>query len=261
MTILNMSPLFHLRAGSGDPVFLLHGLCGASGYWLPAMAHLARGFDVIAPDFPGFGRSHSSPPCATLEEFADQVLRLADSLGIARFGVVGHSMGGFVGQQLLCSHSERLTGVVLYGCSLRIDPTRRFEPAERTIQRFQEDGPGATADRVVSTWFVEGDQNPFHEFCRRAGDGMTAEAGIAGLLACHRADLAAQLSGARTPVLVLAGAKERTVPPELAVELHRAIPGSDLCILPDCAHAAHLQRPELFNAVVADFFSRCAKRA
>jgi len=249
-----MSPLFFRRAGSGPAIILLHGFCGGSGYWLPAMAYLSRHFDVVAPDLPGFARSNQVPECKRIEDLAAAVIELADSLHMQRFGVVGHSMGGFIVQQLMCAHGERLAGAVLYGNALRIDPAKRFESAERTVERLRQEGIDATADRVVPTWFVDGKENPSYEFCRRAGEGMTLAAGIAAMEACHAVDLRERLRHTETPALVLVGDRERTFPPEMAVELRQALPEAGLCVLPRCAHAAHLERPELFNAVVLDFF-------
>ena len=43
-----------MRGGSGPPLLFLHG-GGGIGIWLPSMARLAKTFDVIAPEHPGFG--------------------------------------------------------------------------------------------------------------------------------------------------------------------------------------------------------------
>ena len=45
-----------MRGGSGSPMLFLHG-GGGMGIWLPAMAKLAKKYDVIAPEHPGFGES------------------------------------------------------------------------------------------------------------------------------------------------------------------------------------------------------------
>ncbi|MDP6620075.1 MAG: hypothetical protein QGG90_11645, partial [Nitrospinota bacterium] len=45
-----------LRGGKGPPLLYLHG-AGRTGVWLPVMEELAKDFDVLVPDHPGFGRS------------------------------------------------------------------------------------------------------------------------------------------------------------------------------------------------------------
>jgi len=44
-----------MQAGSGVPLLVLHGASGAS--WLPLLQRLSQGFEVIAPEHPGFGES------------------------------------------------------------------------------------------------------------------------------------------------------------------------------------------------------------
>ena len=56
---LRMSGVDYVRTGEGDPLLLVHGLGGDRSTWTPVMDSLAAGFDVIAPDLPGFG---ASPP-------------------------------------------------------------------------------------------------------------------------------------------------------------------------------------------------------
>ncbi|MGE8688043.1 MAG: alpha/beta fold hydrolase [Achromobacter sp.] len=50
------------RRGSGHPLFLLHGFCSSCVIWRDLMAELADMRDVIAPDWPGFGRAARAEP-------------------------------------------------------------------------------------------------------------------------------------------------------------------------------------------------------
>ena len=50
-----------MRGGAGAPLLFLHG-GGGVGIWLPCMAQLAKKFDVIVPEHPGFGASDTPPP-------------------------------------------------------------------------------------------------------------------------------------------------------------------------------------------------------
>ena len=56
-----------MRGGTGAPLVFLHG-GGGAGIWLPAMARLAKKFDVIVPEHPGFGQSDTP---AWLDTIAD----------------------------------------------------------------------------------------------------------------------------------------------------------------------------------------------
>lgn len=244
----------YVQYGNGPVIFLLHGFCGSSLYWRPVIARLCRHFRVIAPDFPGYGASACQPPCRTLPEFARTVVELADRLGIDKFSVVGHSMGGFVVQQLIADYVQRLNSAVPYGTARRIDSEKRFESAAATLDRLRTDGPSATAARIASTWFTDGASNPYYDLCREAGKGMTLEAGIGTVEACNAADFPSLTKRVETSVLIVHGDQEKSFPIAQALELRDALPGASLCVLPGCGHGAHLQRPDLFNQVLAEFF-------
>ena len=99
----------YLRAGSGEPVVLLHGL-GASSYsWRFAVPALADRFDVIAPDLPGFGRSDK--PWDHDYSVAGQhrwVMSFLDGLGVKKARFVGNSMGGVISLWAALETPERV---------------------------------------------------------------------------------------------------------------------------------------------------------
>ena len=61
------------------------------------------------------------------------------------------------------------------------------------------------------------------------------------------------LGDIKTPTLVIVGDKDKSTKPSDSVVLWEGIPEAEFCVLPNCAHGAHLENPELFNRVVVDF--------
>lgn len=245
-----------MRHGRGQPVILLHGFCGSAQSWLPTVVDLCRTHDVIAPDWPGYGHHHDMAPCRSVTEMAEWVIALADELGLQRFHVIGHSMSGYVVQQLLVDHPDRVHKAVLYGAGLRMDHARRFESAKATIARLQREGIRETVAHVVSTWFVAGARDPAYAQCVGAGSAMTMDAALAAMNACRDVDYTGRLRNVAAETLVIMGERERTFPLDMAIELAHELSASSLCVLPWCAHAAHLEQPDLFNRVVSRFLSR-----
>ncbi|MEO1446021.1 MAG: alpha/beta hydrolase, partial [Cyanobacteria bacterium J06635_11] len=79
---------------NASPVFFFHGSPGSRLEILSATAAAqAHGWQIIAPDRPGMGRSDFKPGY-TLLDYTDDIRQLADGLGLATFGVMGHSGGG-----------------------------------------------------------------------------------------------------------------------------------------------------------------------
>src|ERR1700754_3657036 len=106
---------FHVvRAGTGKPLLLLHGWPEFWLTWEPVMARLSDRFMLIAPDLRGFGDSDKPDGPFGPDGHAADMLALMEALGIERFGVVGHDVGGAVMQPLARQAGERLAGLFFF---------------------------------------------------------------------------------------------------------------------------------------------------
>jgi pimeloyl-ACP methyl ester carboxylesterase len=95
----------------GEPVILLHGFPDVWFGWEPQIQTLAEaGFRVIVPDQRGYNLSDKPEGVASysLEILADDIARLADSLGIRRFNLAGHDFGGLVSWTMAMRYPDRL---------------------------------------------------------------------------------------------------------------------------------------------------------
>lgn len=246
--------LDYRRGGRGRRVVVLqHGFLGGSGYWLPQMAHFAAFFDTIAPDLPGFAGSAGLPPPDGIEGCADALCALLDQLGVERFALVGHSMGGMVALQLALDCPERIERLVLYGTAAAGLLPDRFETFDESIRRLEQDGVEATAERIAATWFLHGRAAPFYPMCIEAGRGASLQAAIACLRKIPRWDARARLGEIAVPTLIIGGDHDRSIAPHELLQLHRGIKDAQLCVAPACAHNVHLERPDLFNRILGDF--------
>ena len=120
--------MLRLPGGGAETVLPLHGIGMTTDLnWGGSFAMLRQRFLVLAPDLRGHGRSGSPSHSFRLEACADDVVALAEALGIEHFIAVGYSMGGLVAQLLWRRHPERISRLVLCASSLRFLGT----PAER----------------------------------------------------------------------------------------------------------------------------------
>ena len=116
----------YLEAGDGPPLLLLHGMgmaSSANGFDL-LIPHLAGRFRVLAPDLLGFGlgtRAVQAGP--TFELIVDQLREFMDRLGLSRVHLVGHSLGGWVGNLLAYESPQRVSRLVaLCSAGLNVQP-------------------------------------------------------------------------------------------------------------------------------------------
>lgn len=111
----------YVRAGSGPAVVFLHGWPEFNRTWLHTLPALAQKFDCVAPDLRGFGRTASkvprTPDGTPLEKMAQDVLDLADRLGLDRFAIVSHDVGSFVAQRTALAAPDRVSALFFFNCA------------------------------------------------------------------------------------------------------------------------------------------------
>ena len=105
--------LFHRDLGGEGkaPLVVLHGLLGSSRNWLTTGADFAAVRHVLAPDL----RNHGSSPHAPEHSFAAMeadVLETLATLGVDRFDLIGHSMGGKVAMHIACNNPGRVASLI-----------------------------------------------------------------------------------------------------------------------------------------------------
>lgn len=251
--IQSKKSLHYLRGGSGFPLVLVHGYLGGATTWKTQIKHLGDRFDVIAPELAGFGDSADGDACISIDGFAHQLLRFLDEINVDRFHLLGHSMGGMIAQHMAFVVPERVAYLVCYGTGPQGTMPNRFETIDMSRERLLADGVKATAQRIVATWFVDGENADDYQFCTQLNENVTIKTALAGLSAMEAWDGRPALSDIPQPTLILWGDSDQSYGWSQPEALWTGIPGSSLAVMPGCGHNAHLEKPGLFNAIVENF--------
>jgi pimeloyl-ACP methyl ester carboxylesterase len=242
-----------LRGGSGPPLLFLHA-AGGAGAWLPFHGQLARHFDVVAPDHPGFGGSDDLPEVEGIDDLVYHYLDVLDRLELERVNVVGGSLGGWIAAELAVHSPERIDRLALLGAAgLRI-------PGHMATDLFL-----MTPDQVVATLY----KHP-----EAAAGAFPAEPDVDFILAMYR-DMAGlarygwapylsnpklerRLHRITAPTLVLWADDDRVMPIEHGRRYAERIPGATLRVIEDCGHAMYFERPDAFADAVSEFMEATA---
>ena len=140
------------QAGSEAPsIVFLHGAGFDHSVWVMPARYFARhGFQAVAPDLPGHGRS-SGAPLETIESIADWLTQLIRVLCGGKATLVGHSMGSLVALDCASRHGDLVDAIVL---PRRCRLVRRclMPPATAIMQRSTWPIPGATAVQAAWAW-------------------------------------------------------------------------------------------------------------
>jgi pimeloyl-ACP methyl ester carboxylesterase len=156
-------------------------------------------------------------------------------------------------QELAATHPDRIARLILYGTGpLGLMPDR-FEPLETSRERVRCDGVAQTIRRIGATWFRNGAAAQGFEIVAELGAQASQSAALAGLDAMGHWDGRGAMSRLTMPSLVLWGDGDRSYRWPQVEALWQGLPDACLAVMPRTAHAAHLEKPALFHALIEDF--------
>ncbi|MEL7211901.1 MAG: alpha/beta fold hydrolase [Pseudomonadota bacterium] len=237
------------------PVVLVHGFMGGSRQWRDLQGAFHHDTHVLSVDLPGFGENANLDAPSSIPGFAGWVIDRLSSEGIDSFHLLGHSMGGMIAQEIATAAPERVDRLILYGTGATGVLPGRFETIEVSKQRAHIDGPRDTARRIAATWFLENEHAPAFEECAAIAERSKMQAICAGLDAMQSWSGVSNLPAIKATTLVVWGDHDRTYPWQQIEQLWTNIDDSSLAVIPKCAHAAHLEKPEIFGRIVQDFLT------
>ena len=235
------------------PLVLVHGFMGGGEQWERQRTDLGDRISIITPCLPGFGSNAGLAAPDTIHDYARFVLDELSAQGIETFQLLGHSMGGMIVQEMVAIAPERVARLVLYGTGAASNVKGRFETYEESKRRASEEGAQATARRIAATWFADGDRAPGYADCAAIAQQASLQAIHAGIDAFGNWSRADNLANIKCPTLIIWGEHDRSYAWPQIEQLWRTIPAASLAVVPGCAHAVHLEKPELFNLLLRDF--------
>ena len=112
---VNGSEIFYREGGnpSAATLLLLHGFPSSSAQYEQLMQRLAGRYHVIAPDYPGFGRSPALVGTTTFDRLAEVIDAFTEAKALDRFALYMFDFGSPVGFRIAIRHPERVQGLVL----------------------------------------------------------------------------------------------------------------------------------------------------
>ncbi|MCI0547321.1 MAG: alpha/beta hydrolase [Candidatus Rokubacteria bacterium] len=258
--------IHYQEAGAGEPLVLIMGWGGDHTAWAFQVPAFAAAYRVIALDNRGVGQSDVPPGPWSIADMAEDTRGLLDALGIERAHVAGASMGGMIAQELALTHPDRVRTLQLHCTLARSDAYQRL--IVETLIRVRAHGDPKEYTRAVLPWLLARktvvERPELVEFLIARAvdhpyptslDGLVRQAEAIG----DHATLP-RLAGIRVPTLVTVGSEDILVPPLFSRELHAAIAGAELAVIPDAGHLHFLEQPEAFNQVALDFLARAHSR-
>jgi pimeloyl-ACP methyl ester carboxylesterase len=265
---------------NGRTVVLLHGKNFSGAYWEPTIRALAaEGFRVVAPDQIGFGKS--TKPAAfqfSFQVLADTTRALLDSLHLARFTVVGHSMGGMLATRFALMFPERVEKLVLVN-PIGLEDWKTVVPYRSIDEAYAEElrATPETIRNYQRTSYYAGRWEPEYEKLIALQAGWTRHPEYPRVAWCaaltsemiFTQPVVYEFPRVRAPTLLIIGQRDRTAigrawaPKDVAATLGdypalgrkaaAAIPGAKLVEIEGAGHLPQVEAFERYRSALLEF--------
>ena len=237
-----------LRGGQGAPLLFLHGANGA-GRWMPFMAELAKNFDVIVPEHPGYGKSDTPAWLDTVGDLANFYLSFMKHFGLENVTLVGTSMGGWIASEVAVRDASRIGKLVLVASAgLRVKGTPpgdlflwTAEQLTRNLFHSQE-----LVEKMLAMPLSDEDRDV-------GAKNRLMTARLAWSPRLYNPELEKWIHRVETPTLVLWGRNDALIPVAYADRFRDAIPGAKVKIFDACGHLPHAEKSADFVAAINEF--------
>jgi pimeloyl-ACP methyl ester carboxylesterase len=232
-------------------VVFIHGSGGDREDWRGQLDGLSECATIIALELPGHGSSEP-PGESTVPAYAQWVLDFIAAMGLEKVVLVGCSLGSAITQWIALSPPSWLSAIGLVGAGARL----KVHPA--ILDGLLQDEEKAMA--VMADFTLSPSANK--ALRERLGEKLhktSAKLIHADLSACNEFDVMERVGGISLPTWILVGEDDRLTPVKYSRFLHDAINGSRLAVIPGAGHMAMLEKPDVFNMLLADFLGELKK--
>ncbi|MDX2217769.1 MAG: alpha/beta hydrolase [Burkholderiales bacterium] len=244
---------------AGNPALVfIHGAANDHSVWHLQSRYFAHhGWNVLAIDLPGHGRS-AGQPRASIREYSQWLIAFLDNANIRRAALVGHSMGSLIALDTALVAPDRVTSMVLIGAStpMPVSDTLLAAAKDNTasaIEMLVAWGHGPRARLGASTVPGASLTGTYRRLLERAHAGVLH----ADLAACNAYAVAPDaLAGLRTPALILAGDRDQMTPSKASAGLAKQLSHSALVTLPGAGHGMMYEDPDRTTDAMLTFLKR-----
>ncbi len=234
--------LNYRERGRGETALIfLHYFGGSGRSWHEVVNALSNQYRCIAPDLRGFGGSESTPGGYRIEDSADDMAALIEALGVKKFVIIGHAMGGKIALEWASRRPQGLQKVILLAPS---PPTP--EPMNDAERHRLEWGFGFCESARETLGKFTAHQLSARVFERALDDSLRSSrsAWKAWLHHGSREDITHQMSQVEVPVTVVTGDSDHGLSADLLKrEVVERLKMAHLITLSDCGHLLPLEAP------------------
>jgi pimeloyl-ACP methyl ester carboxylesterase len=250
--------------GDGHPLIMICGVGYCAWFWHKIVPLLAKDYQVIVFDNRGAGDSDKPDGPYSVNMMADDTAGLLDALGIQNAFVVGHSLGGFIAQELIVLRPDLVSKLVLASTThggMNVIP---ITPEAMEVFTNREGDPVELVQRGIeiacAPGFLEQQSNITQELIEYRFSNpvppLQYQAQVmagAGMSALSDQQVAERTGSINVPTLILFGEFDNVVPPGNADLLAEKISGAQIEIIPGTGHMFPIEDPQTTTTTIREF--------
>ena len=232
------------------PLIFLHGILAFTQSYSEFIERLAEKYFVVGIDMRGHGRSTIGTEPYSHKLVADDVILVADEIGLDKFYVVGHSAGGFALLSIAKLYSDRLIKGVSIASLYNHEGINYNEKNDDYLTKkgFMDNRNNRnnyTLKIFDRAYEKIGEDDKFDSTKK-----VMVDYGTSMFPSYNKSDLI----GIQTPILVIVAEKDNRIKPEHTIEMSKLIQDSQLEVVKGAPHFGILKRKKHINAVVDHIF-------
>ncbi len=239
----------YIEVGEGKPIIILHGLMGGLSNFDAVVNYFGdKGYKVIIPELPIYTMSLLK---TNVRSFAKYLHDFIAYKGLDDVILLGNSLGGHIGLYHTKLYPDKVKALIITGSSGLYESamgggyTKRgdYEVIKKKAQDVFYDPAVATKEIVDEVYATVNDRNKLIKTLAIAKSAI-------------RHNMSKDLPKMNLPVCIIWGKNDIVTPPEVADEFHNLLPDSELHWIDHCGHAAMMEHPDEFNAILAEWFQK-----
>jgi len=237
------------RAGSGQPVLILHGWGASIEAVRIIFDDLTTAFDAIALDLPGHGQSPAPPDPWTVSDYRDLIVLFMDKLGVDKTSIVAHSFGGRVAIKLAAAFPQRVGKMVLTGAA-GVPPRRTTgQKARLALAKLGKKVKGMLGEGALAKWM----ETRCVYYVASADYARASGAMRATLVNVVGEDLSPLMPQVQSKTLLIWGSEDKDTPLSSGRVMASLIPASELIVLEGGGHFAYAEQFSKFRLHMRKF--------
>ncbi len=269
--LINGYMMYYETHGQGQPLVMIHGGLGGgegcAGFVEHHAAALSPDFHLVVYDRRAAGRSGNPEDGYSIENVANDLHALLAHLDVSHAHILGSSAGGPIALRFALEHPEMTDTLLLVNTMSYVQESERAVRQRELDQMRADDAAkgreASIAGALEARWPGLRESEP-ERFNRLYRLNLERYDGIAQTMQGYldiKDSLESRLAELALPTLVTHGDEDSRIPVECGRQLHRAIAGSELFIVPGAEHGLMGNEPALMRKVILEFLARRASPA